>query len=57
MFRIGIVDDQQESRGLLRSYLARYSAENATEFMVEEFSFLSLPLPPVLAGILFSNEK
>ncbi|SHI34343.1 two component transcriptional regulator, LytTR family [Tessaracoccus bendigoensis DSM 12906] len=38
MFRIGIVDDQQESRGLLRSYLARYSAENATEVMVEEFA-------------------
>lgn len=38
MIRIGVVDDQQESRHLLQSYLARYEHENGIQFAVEEFA-------------------
>lgn len=38
MIRIGVVDDQMESRNLLQSYLARYEHEQGTQFSVEEFT-------------------
>ncbi|HSO70826.1 MAG TPA: LytTR family DNA-binding domain-containing protein [Arachnia sp.] len=38
MIRIGVVDDQEESRHLLQSYLVRYEHENGGQFVVEEFA-------------------
>lgn len=38
MIYIGVVDDNQESRRLLQSYLARYEYETGEQFKIEEFA-------------------
>lgn len=38
MIRIGVVDDQAESRALLIEYLARYEFEHGGQFVIEEFA-------------------